>query len=73
MCVCVSDVRSGVDSGVSRRALWNTGPVVDDVFIAAHLSVLVQLLSLLTLVVELLDLKTRQVCAAVYSVHIYAK
>lgn len=54
------DIRSGVDSGVSRRTLLNTGPVVDDVFGAARLPVLVQLLSLLTLIVELLDLKTRK-------------
>lgn len=55
-----SDVRSGVDSGVSRRTLWNTGPVMNDVFVAAQLPVLVQLLSLLTLVVELLNLKRRR-------------
>ena len=39
--VCVSDVRGGVDGGVSRRTLWDTGPVVDDVFVAAQLPVLV--------------------------------
>lgn len=58
LCVCAPDVRSGVDSGVSRRTLWNTGPIVDDVFEAARLPVLVQLLSLRTLVVEVLDSKT---------------
>lgn len=34
MCERKSDVRSGVDSGVSRGTLWNTGAIVDDVFIA---------------------------------------
>ena len=63
MCVCgrKSDVRSGVDSGVSRGTLWNTGTIVDDVFIAGRLPVLVQLLSLPTLVVELLDSQEKHV------------
>lgn len=60
MRACVPDVRSGVYSGVPRRTLWNTGSVVDDVFITAWLPVLVQLFSLLTLVVELLELKRRE-------------
>lgn len=57
--VCVPDVRSGVYSGVSRRTLWNTGSVVDDVFIAACLPVRVQFLSLLALVVEFLNGEAR--------------
>lgn len=56
--MCEADVRSGIYSAVSRRTLLNTGPVVDDVFIAACLSVLVLFLGLLTLVVEFLDSKT---------------
>lgn len=60
VCVCVPDVRSGVYSGVARRTLGYTGSIVDDVLIAARLSVLVQLFRLLTLVVELLELKTRK-------------
>ncbi len=73
------DVHSGVDSGISRGTLRNTGPIVDDVFIAARLPILVQHLSLLTLVVELLDLKTRKShmkhmclhqCMSLQSVHL---
>lgn len=73
-----SDIRGGVDSSVSRRTLWNTGPIVDDIFVTARLPVLVQLLSLLTLVVELLDLKTYKthvftLAYVVYCVYICAK
>lgn len=57
VCVYVSDVHSGVYSGVSRRTLWNTGSVVNDIFMAAWISILVHLLCLLTLVMEFLQQK----------------
>jgi len=47
----------------------NTGPVVNDVFIAAGLPVLVQLFGLLTLVVKVLDYKQGQHTEIVSSVH----
>lgn len=55
--VCQPDVRSGIYTGISGRALWDTGSIVDDVFMAARVPVLVLFPSLLTLVVEVLDMK----------------
>lgn len=52
-----ADVRSGIYTGISGWALWDTGAVVDDVFMAARVPVLVLFPSLLTLVVEVLSIK----------------
>lgn len=64
VCVCVwecaQDVRRGVYGGEARRTLRYAGSVVNDVLVAARLSVLIQLFQLLTLVVELLKLKRRK-------------
>lgn len=57
---CVQDVRCGVYGGEARRTLRYAGSVVNDVLVAARLSVLIQLFQLLTLVVELLKLKRRK-------------
>lgn len=41
-------LRSGVHSGVPRRALWDAGAVVDDIFVAvtfARLALVVELLA----------------------------
>lgn len=58
--MCQPDVRSGIYTGISGRALWDTGSIVDDVFMAARVPVLVLFPSLLTLVVEVLSIKQAQ-------------
>lgn len=57
---CVQDVRCGVYGGEARRTLRYAGSIVNDILMAARLSVLIQLFQLLTLVVELLKLKKRK-------------
>lgn len=54
--MCQPDVRSRIYTGISGRALWDTGSAVDDVFMAARVPVLVLFPSLLTLVVEVLSI-----------------